>query len=81
MSDEVDFVGYSPRQIAEASCRAFCMARVVQLHENADDKPSAEKITAEAKILFDYIMPEGWAADHVAKRKTNLRAVEVKKDD
>ena len=79
MSDEVDFVGYSPRPIAEASCRAFCIARAVEMLSDTDAK--ADTIITFATAMYDYIMPEGWAADQTAKRKTALRAVEVKKDD
>ena len=76
MSDEVDFVGYGPVQVAEAACRAFCVLRVVEMLEPSD-KIDPKNIIEIADAIHKYIMPDGWDKD---KSKTRTRMQVVKNE-
>ena len=74
MSDEVDFVGFAPVQVAEAACRAFSIFRAVELMEQGT---KIENVLEMAEAIYKYIMPDGWDKE---KSKTRNRIQVVKSD-
>lgn len=74
MSDEVDFVAYSPTALAEAAGRAFSVYRAVELVEEGT---TVENVLVIAEAIFKFIMPDGWDKD---KPKARQRLQVVKND-
>ena len=78
MSDEVDWVGFAPRDVMEAARRAFVLLRAIEI---APDGARPEQVLATAAIF------EAWlkGPEKAEKSSRNLRAVtkvdDAKRDD